>query len=405
MIINRIKYVVFALATLPFVFMTGCGQNRDGSVKENKDEIHIRVWESKDGVDTFIKQAGQAYTAEHPNVRIDFVNVELHNTAEALENDAPLGIGPDIIAAPHDLLGSLVAKKLVIPTENPSEVANKVLKSCTKAITYNGTMYGYPVSAETYALFYNKNLIRENDVPKSWEDLVEWVQGFNESHPGKLGFVMDVTASYYSIIFLTAGGNRLYGESGVDSSHPNMSTPLEIKGMEFFQSLRESLGLQETELSTSSCDNLFASGNAAMYITGLWNVKAFEKAGINFGVTTIPALPGESTPAASFSGTRVMYVTACSAHPKEAADFLEFTLSPEMQQLRFNWTGSMPAISTNVNSPYISGFLKQLDYAFPMPSIPAMVKFWTESTGVLTDIWNGADVESSLKAFNEKIKG
>ena len=142
-----------------------------------------------------------------------------------------------------------------------------------------------------------------------------------------------------------------------------------------------------------------------MHITGLWNVKPFEKAGINFGVATIPSLPGESTPAASFSGTRGMYVTACSKHPKEASDFLNFILTPEMQQLRFSLTGSMPSINTSVNSKYMPGFLEQLDYAFPMPSIPAMGKFWSESEKTLRNIWNGSDVEEELKLLNEKIKG
>lgn len=401
----KFRYTFLTITASLFMVLAGCDNKKSGRVPTNEEKIHIRIWESKDGIDTFIKQAGKAYTKEHPNVIIDFINLDIHNTVDMLAKDAPLGIGPDIIAAPHDNLGSLVTKNLIIPTENPQEVSKKVLKSCSKALTYNGTMYGYPASAETYALFYNRNLIKDSEVPKSWTGLVDWVQSFNKTHPGKLGFVMDVTGAYYSILFTTSDGNRLYGESGTDSRTPNMSTPAAIKGIKFFQTLRDSLGLKNTELSTSSCDNLFTSGNAAMHITGLWNVKPFEKAGINFGVATIPSLPGESTPAASFSGTRGMYVTACSKHPKEAADFLNFILTPEMQQLRFSLTGSMPSINTSVNSKYMPGFLEQLDYAFPMPSIPAMGKFWSESEKTLRNIWNGSDVEEELKLLNEKIKG
>ena len=397
--------VIFSLMIIFMLCFTGCSKGNNGSVTDNPKEIHIRVWESKDGVDQFIKQAGKAYTAQHPNIIIDYVYVELHGAVETLEADIPKGVGPDLIPAPHDNLGALVSKKLILPTENPEQISKQVLASCEKALTYDNTMYGYPISAETYALFYNKNLIRENEVPKTWDELVKWVQQFNASHPGKVGFVMDVTNSYYSILFTTSGGNRLYGESGTDARNPCMNPYEAVKGMKFIQSLNKELGLQNMELSTSACEGLFASGNAAMFITGLWNVKPFENAGIDFNVASIPSLPGETKPAASFSGTRGMFVTSCSKHPKEAADFAAFLISPEMQQLRFTYTGAMPSINTTVDSKYMPGFLKQLDYAFPMPSIPVMSQFWSESSTTLSNIWNGADVKTELDLLNNKIKG
>ena len=71
-------------------------------------------------------------------------------------------------------------------------------------------------------------------------------------------------------------------------------------------------------------------------------------------------------------------------------------ISPEMQQLRFRLTGAMPSINTNVNSQYIAGFLKQLEYAFPMPSVPEMGQYWTVMNSVSARIWDGASVEQEL---------
>ena len=206
------RFLGFALIALVAAGFSACTKGRSGLVVENEKEIHIRVWESKNGIDEFIKKAGKAYTALHPNVIVDFINVELHNTVATLAADAPNGVAPDIIAAPHDNLGSLVSQKLILPTENPKDISKQVLGACSKALTYNGTMYGYPASAETYALFYNKHLISEREVPKSWEELVTWVKNFNASHPGQYGFVMDVTNVYYSILFTTANGKRNRGK-------------------------------------------------------------------------------------------------------------------------------------------------------------------------------------------------
>lgn len=404
---NILKNKTYILASLAMITLalTGCSKNNKGTSIESDKEIHIRVWETKNGVDEFIKQAAKAYTEKNPNVVIDYVHVSLNDMIPMLEADGPNDIGPDIIASPHDNLGKLVSKKLILPTENASEVSRKVLGACSKALTYGGKMYGYPACAETYALFYNKKLISENEVPKSWEELIRWVQNFNRNNPNKLGFVMDVTNGYYSILFTTANGNRLYGESGTEATNPNMNTPAAVSGMKLFQSLRTKLNLEGIELSSSACDGMFSSGNAAMHITGLWNVSTFEKAGIDFGVAPIPSLPGESKPASSFSGTRGMFVTSYSKHPKEAADFAAFLITPEMQQLRFELTGVLPSINTTVNSKYMAGFLKQLDAAFPMPSISAMGNFWGAAGSALWNIWNGADVQAELDSLNIKCKG
>ena len=394
------KGIIAAVAVVSagLLAFTGC------SKKANKSEkITLTVWESLLGPDEFIKQAGAKYTESHPNVEIKFVNVELGDSTGQIALDGPAGVGADLFAAPHDKLGELVNGGHVAPTANADVVAKEVLGACSKALTYEGKMYGYPVSAETYALFYNKDLIAEKDVPKTWDALAKWAVDFKKKNPDKRGFVMDVGNAYYSIIFTTSSGNRLFGPSGTDTQSTNINSEASIKGMKFFQSMKGALNVPAADLDTANCDQAFSSGNAAMHITGPWNIKNFVDAGLDFGVTQLPSLPGDTSPASSFSGTRAMFVSAYSEHPEEAADFAHFLVSPEMQQLRFDLTGAMPAIQTTVSSPYIPGFLNQLDYAFPMPSIPEMGMYWEAMNNASKNIWDGADVKSELDACDAAI--
>ena len=74
-----------------------------------------------------------------------------------------------------------------------------------------------------------------------------------------------------------------------------------------------------------------------------------------------------------------------------------------MQKLRFDITGALPSISVTVDSPYVNGFLAQLDYAFPMPSIPEMNAFWDALGSASSNIWNGADVKAELDAADAAI--
>lgn len=279
--------ILLSLATL--MVFTSCAKK--DSPKKEATKVELTVWESNQGPDLFIKQAGEAFTKKHPNISIKYVNVELGDACSQIALDGPAGVGPDVFAAPHDKLGELVSGGHVLPTVNAETVKNKVLGACSTALTYNGKMYGYPVSAETYALFYNKALIAENEVPKTWEELAAWAKKFNAENSGKYGFVMDVGNGYYTIIFTTADGNRLFGESGTDTNSTNLNSAKAVNGMKFFQSLRASLNVPASDLTTSVCDGAFQSGTAAMHITGLWNVVPFEEAGLDFGVAALPALP------------------------------------------------------------------------------------------------------------------
>ena len=373
--------------------------------KSKKGKVVLTVWESTNGPDEFIRKAGEAYTKTHPNVTIKYVNVELGDAVTQIALDGPAGVGPDLFAAPHDRLGSLVSGGHVLPTANADEVRKQILGSCASALTYDGKMYGYPVSAETYALFYNKNLVNEKDVPTTWEGLAEWSKNFNAKNPGKYGFVMDVGSGYYTIVFTTAEGNRLFGPNGTDTTNTNINSAASVKGMKFFQSMRSALDVPAADLDTSTADAAFQSGTAAMHITGLWNVVPFENAGIDFGVTSLPSLPGDKNPCASFSGTRAMFVSAYSDYPDEANDFAAFLLTPEMQKLRFDCTGTVPSISVEVSSPYLEGFMKQLQYAFPMPSIPEMGMYWEAMNNASKNIWDGANVQAELDACNAAILG
>lgn len=369
----------------------------------SSEPVTLKVWESLLGPDEFVKQAGEKFTEANPNVTIEFVNVELGDSSGQIALDGPAGTGPDVFAAPHDKLGELVSGGHVLAVANPDAVAANVVEAATKAATYDGTMYGYPVATETYALYYNKALV--TDPPKSWADVISFSKDFNAANPGKYGFVMDVGNGYYTILFTTSQDNRLFGPDGTDTENTNINSAASVAGMQQFQTLRGALDVAAADLGTDTVDALFASGDAAMHISGPWNVKNFTDAGIDFGVATLPALDGNTEPAASFAGIRTMYVSAYSEHPAEAAAFAEFLTTPEMQQLRADITGALAASNSEITyeNPVVAGFGEQMKYAFPMPSIPQMGKFWDAMNAASANIWNGADIQQELDAANAAI--
>lgn len=135
------------------------------------ENITLKVWESSGQTEDFIKQAGTEFTKLYPNITIEYENVEVGDANTQIALDGPGGVGADVFATPSNTIGGLVAGGHILPVEKEDNVKGIVAASCEKAVTYNGKIYGHPVSDETYALFYNKDLVKGNEVPTTWEVL------------------------------------------------------------------------------------------------------------------------------------------------------------------------------------------------------------------------------------------
>lgn len=386
---------------------------------DKSKNIELTVWESNLGPDEFIKQAGASFTKLYPNIKIKYVNVESADAQTKIALDGPGGNGPDLFAAAHNIMGALVAGGYVspVPDELTENIKGYVSESAVQGATLNdkksGTtaMYAYPVSVETYALFYNKKLVDEKDVPKTTDDLLTFIESYKKDHKADESrpFVMDAGNAYYSVMFTNTDENHLYGMDGSDITKTYMNTDAAVKNLQTFVKLSKAVDMPSEDLATKYCDAMFLEGKAAMTITGAWNIKNFEDKKVDFGITTLPSLPGVDHPPISFEGVRCMYVSSYSKHQNEAAAFAEFLETPEMQKLRYELTGTLPAADIDIDDPngYMKGMNEQIKYSYPMPNISQASLFWSAFGSAYSNIWNGktkgddASILEELNAANQ----
>ena len=67
--------------------------------------------------------------------------------------------GPDIILHAHDRFGEWAASGLIKPVDPTPDFKAKVLDVGWDAVTFDGKIWGYPVSVEAIGLIYNKKLV------------------------------------------------------------------------------------------------------------------------------------------------------------------------------------------------------------------------------------------------------
>lgn len=429
---KRILSVAMVVTMAATVF-TGCGNSgsktkttkfnaKDIDFKTNqeitKDKVELTVWESSAGPDEFIKQAGEYFTELYPNIKIKYVNVESTDAQGKIALDGPGGNGPDLFAGPHDTMGVMSASATIEPI--PDSEKEIVKASCNESAfqgatlnTAEGTsqLYGFPVSVETYALFYNKDLIKEEEVPKTMEELLTYMENFKKDHSSDVQpFLFDAGNAYYSVMFTSSPTNHLYGENGNDIKNTYMNTSEAVAQMADFVALSKAINQKSGDIDYKHNDALFGAGQLAMNVSGAWNIKTFEENGINFGITSIPSLSGSENPPTNFMGVRCMYVSSYSKHKPEAIAFAEFLMTKEMQQLRCELTSTRPGrddVLENVNDEkikaYMEGLNKQLAYSYPMPNMSSASKFWTAFASAYSNIWNGevTDIQAELNAANK----
>lgn len=367
------------------------------------DPVVLKFWESAVEGAEFTQMIAAEFTQMYPHITFEFEPVSHTDATQQILLDGPAGVGPDFFMIPHDMLGANTSAQVVLPAPNPSHITDNFVDAAVTAATSGGTVYGYPMSIETYALFYNKDLLP--NPPKTFDEVLAFAAEYNNPAENKYALVWEPNNAYFSYIFFSGYGSQLFGPNGDDPMQHNINAPATVKGVEFFQSLRSILDVPSADLGGDFCNQAFENGLAAMYLVGPWRIADCVASGINFGITTIPSFPGESSPPASFSGVRIFCISAYTDHPTEAAMFLEYLTSADVQLRRFEANGQIPARKdVTVSDEFSAGILSQAAYAFPMPSINEMGQYWQTMGAAYGDIWDGADVVSTLNAAAEVME-
>jgi arabinogalactan oligomer/maltooligosaccharide transport system substrate-binding protein len=369
----------------------------DGPVLTRRN-IELLVWAEPGGEEAFILAAAAEFTRRYPNISVRTETFGTPDIVRRARSAPEAGGTADLFALPHMEVRGFAEALLILPARDQSKTQNSVFPACAQAATVGGVIFGYPVSAETVALFYNRRFVTESELPSTWDELIAFANAFNDGD--RLGFVMPVGSPYAAATFISAKNNRPFEPGGED----NLRTAAALEGMEVFRRLKGAVGLSSEELSDAAVETMFAQGRAALCMGGPWNIARFTGAGIDFGVAPLPAFAGDE-PSASLAFARVMAVSAHSEWPDEASAFADMLITEEMQRLRVELTGELPSVDMELRSPaYVAGFTAQMRDAFAAVSAPAAAGFWDLFGQAAARIWDGGNVQTELGALSEGLR-
>ncbi|MFC5468899.1 extracellular solute-binding protein [Cohnella suwonensis] len=373
----------------------------EASAEAAKPE-RLLVWSNDDANQLKVaEEIAKKYT-EQTGIQVDVEPVSGGEQVQKLALAAPSGKGPDLFYQPQDRLGDLVAQGLAEPIQISEDAIQGYSEAAVEAVRYDGQTYGYPISVETYALYYNKDLIPEP--PATVEDVNKLGASLTDTKNDRYGFLM-VPDFYYSIPFIANYGGYIFGgkPGSYEVADIGLNNAGTVEGLTKYQQFMKQNAIPET-LTIDVMDTLFTESKAGMIVNGLWSLKTYrEKLGDKLGTAPLPSVNGKAAP--SFVGVKSWFVSSYTKNAQWAADLAEFMTNDENAQLYYDTTGEIPARSAvqgKIADPSYKGFTDQIASGIPMPNVPEMTPVW-EMDNALDFIMKGQDVKSVLDESVEKI--
>lgn len=366
----------------------------------------LKIWETEDdGSGAWIQELAKEFEQKY-GVGFTYEPVNHTDSAVKLTTDGPAKKAADVMCIINDRAGPLVTAGLLYP--NDQSVPSDFMDSAIKACSFDGKLYGYPVSIETYGLFYNTDLVKSP--PKTWDEVITFAKTYTDVKSQKYGFLIEPGNFYFAYSFLSGYGGYVFGKNGTDGSDIGLNNNGSVEGAKLIKSLEEIAPVKSGDITYDNKEGLFKEGKLAMHLSGPWSIKGYQDAGLKFAVIPLPILPNGKHPI-SFSGVRALYVNSYTDYPIAAKMFAQYCTTKEALLKRFKSVNQLPPRVDLLDDPAITqdvnmhAFLEQAQYSEPMPSIPEMGAVWTQMGAAVCTIWDeNSDIRQILDNAVQKIK-
>jgi len=341
--------------------------------------------------DKFKEELGVDVVVEHPEAVTD-----------KFQQSAATGDGPDIFIWAHDRFGEWAAAGLIAPVEPSAEVKDGIFDFAWDAVTFDGKTWGYPIAVEAVGLIYNKDLVP--NPPATMEEIASL-----KLPEGVKPILWDYNNTYFTFPLLAANGGYAFEKK--DGAYDPKDTGVNNEGAKKGAALLRQFiddGVMPSGVDYGVMDAAINKGEVAMVINGPWAWANLKTSGINFGVAPIPSVAGQ--PSKSFVGVLAANVNAASPNRDLAIEFIENYLVTDEGLKTINDDVPLGAVADKSFSETLAGdanvaaTLANAQAGVPMPSTPAMGKFWAAMGPALSSITDkSATVDQALDDAAKRI--
>ena len=327
---------------------------------------------------TWLRAQAAAFQKATGNT-VNIVALPLDQIPDKLLQSAPKGQGPDmVVTLPQDRLGQLASAGVIEPLDKYLTSKTDLDKTAVSAMTYNGKLFGLPMFAESVALIYNKKIVKT--APTTWDEFIKVAQA--NTGNGKFGFLVDLNNAYANYGIFSAYGSYIFKNNGgtLNVKDVGIGNAGALKAVSLMNDLRYKYNLVPEGVTADAAKGAFVDGRLGMLITGPWDMGDIRKAGIDYGITTLPTPPGATGKWSPFVGVQGVILNAYGKNKAAAAQFAKLLVMQD-SQASLNKAGGRIPVSLSArtklkSNPIVQGFGKAISAGTPMPNVPQMGAIW-----------------------------
>ena len=393
---NSKKIFATALScAMAATMLAGCGSSSSSattstaSSDDEKITATITVWgpqedQSEDN-GKWLQTECENFAKEHSNWDLTF------KYGTCSEGDAGTNVSKDPEAAADvymfasDQIGTLVDANGIskLGGSTLDQVKSQNTDAFVNAVTYDGAVYGVPYTGNTWFMYYDKDMLSEDDV-KSLDKMME-----------KTTVAFPVSNSWYIEAFYAATGATFFGEDGQDEKAGIVLGDDGYKATEYIVNAVKS-GKLVDDKDGSGLANFGKSVGA--FFSGSWDyqnaVDALGGDASKLGITKLPtiSIDGEDKQMKAFAGVKAVAVNPNTKNPEVANALAAYLGSKDAQQDHYDLRKIIPSdssIDVSDDAMAIAQNDVMNNTSMLQPSFSEMGYWWTPAQTMGENIVNG----------------
>ncbi|MBZ5758809.1 MULTISPECIES: ABC transporter substrate-binding protein [Rhizobium] len=349
------------------------------------EDTVITVWSlDKDGQPA--PDLAKRFNALNNGIKIEYREIQFDDVVSEAMRAYSTGKAPDIIAIDnpdHALFAShgafldltdMISKSTVVKPAN-------YFPGPLKSVMWDGKYYGVPKATNTIALYYNKDMFKAAGLdpakpPQTWDELVADAKKLTDPAKNVYGLAFSAKAgeegTFQFLPWAQMGG----------ATYDHINTDGAVKALTIWKQIIDEKLASRDSLTRGQWDSTatFNSGNAAMVISGPWEIdRMLKDAKFDWGTALLP-VPEEGAQRSSAMGDYNWAIFSKSKHPEEAFKVVEYfvsqdpTMFKDFGQLPARSDITIPPTGNALKDAALKTFVEQLKYAKPRGPSPQWAK-------------------------------